>query len=54
MKLERVEVGGLKGRLLSIKIVEVSKEFNELFAVFSTKTYDLLDPEDSSFIIDCN
>lgn len=52
MKLERVEIGGLKGRALSARIVQVSKEFNDHFTVFATKTYDVLDPEDTSFIED--
>ncbi|KAG8321110.1 hypothetical protein J6590_052486 [Homalodisca vitripennis] len=52
MKLERVEIGGLKGRALSSRIITVSREFNDHFTVFATKTYDVLDPEDPSFLID--
>lgn len=52
MKLERVEVGGLKGRALSSRIISVSREFNDHFTVFATKTYDVLDPEDPSFLLD--
>ncbi|XP_054276549.1 dynein beta chain, ciliary [Macrosteles quadrilineatus] len=52
MKLERVEIGGLKGRALSSRILQVSREFNDHFTVFASKTYDVLDPEDPSFLID--
>lgn len=52
MKLERVEIGGLKGRPLSSRILQVSREFNDHFTVFASKTYDVLDPEDPSFLID--
>ncbi|XP_075210990.1 dynein heavy chain at 93AB [Lycorma delicatula] len=52
IKLERVEIGGLKGRALSSRIINVSREFNDHFTVFSSKTYDVLDPEDVSFIED--
>lgn len=52
MKLERVEIGGLKGRALSSRIITVSREFNDHFTVFATKTYDVLDPEDPSFLLD--
>lgn len=49
LKLEKVEVGGLKGRTLSARITAVSLEFNQYFSVFASKTYDVLDPDDPSF-----
>ncbi|KAF4519850.1 hypothetical protein B566_EDAN005192, partial [Ephemera danica] len=52
LKLEKVEIGGLKGRVLSAKITHVFRDFNEHFAVFACKTYDALDPEDEAFIED--
>ncbi|XP_068084396.1 dynein beta chain, ciliary [Anabrus simplex] len=52
MKLERVEIGGLQGRKLSARISAVFAEFNEHLAVFGSKTYDVLDPEDLSFVKD--
>lgn len=52
LKLEKIEIGGLKGRALSGKIVAVSQEFNDHFAVFASKTYDVLDPEDETFLHD--
>ena len=54
LKLEKIEIGGLKGRALSGKIVAVSQEFNDHFAVFASKTYDVLDPEDETFLHDYN
>jgi len=52
MKLEKVEIGGLKGRLLSSKVVAVFAEFNEHLIMFGSKTYDALDPEDPTFELD--
>lgn len=52
MKLEKIEIGGLKGRLLSSRVVAVFAEFSEHLALFGSKTYDALDPEDPAFEID--
>ncbi|XP_021937393.1 dynein beta chain, ciliary isoform X2 [Zootermopsis nevadensis] len=52
MKLEKVEIGGLKGRLLSSRVVAVFTEFTEHLSVFGSKTYDALDPEDPAFELD--
>jgi dynein heavy chain len=52
LKLEKVEVGGLKGRLLSTKVAGVLNQFHEAFMVFGCITYDPLDPEDQSFVND--
>lgn len=49
LKLEKVEIGGLKGRILSARISAVSLEFNQCFSSFASKTYDVLDPDDESF-----
>lgn len=49
MKLEKIEIGGLKGRVLSARITGVSQEFSVLFAAFASKTYDVLDPDDDTF-----
>ncbi|XP_034234645.1 dynein beta chain, ciliary [Thrips palmi] len=54
LKLEKLELGGLKGRVLSTKITAVSQEFNEHFTMFASKSYDVLDPEDSAFLQDYN
>jgi dynein heavy chain len=52
MKLEKIEIGGLKGRLLSSKVVAVFAEFSEHMSLFGSKTYDALDPEDPAFEVD--
>lgn len=43
-KLEKVELGGIKGKMLSHQVVEIFTEFNEIFSVFGNRTYDGLDP----------
>jgi dynein heavy chain len=52
LKLEKVEIGGLKGRLLSTKVAGVLGQFHEAFMVFGGITYDPLDPEDENFMHD--
>lgn len=52
LRLEKVEIGGLKGRQLSAKITTIFTDFNQHFASFSAKTYDVLDPDDSKFMQD--
>jgi len=52
LKLEKVEIGGLKGRLLGTKVLGVLSQFHETFAVFGGISYDPLDPEDKSFVKD--
>ena len=42
-KLEKVELGGIKGKMLSHQVVEIFTEFQEAFAVFGNSTYDGLD-----------
>ncbi|KAL4135288.1 hypothetical protein QTP88_006906 [Uroleucon formosanum] len=51
-KLERIEFSGLKGRLLSGRITEIYADFNEQFSLFSSKAYDVLEPEDERFEVD--
>ncbi|XP_066247509.1 dynein beta chain, ciliary [Euwallacea similis] len=48
-KLEKVEIGGLKGRLLSARVSAVYAEFQQCYAIFAGKSYDALDPDDASF-----
>jgi dynein heavy chain len=52
LKLEKVEIGGIRGKDLSSRIYHVYEEFKEQFGVFSNRTYDSLDPHDGSFIKD--
>ena len=52
LKLEKVEIGGIRGKALTSNISKVSEEFKDLYSVFSLKTYDSLDPKDEGFIKD--
>ncbi|XP_063983406.1 dynein beta chain, ciliary [Diachasmimorpha longicaudata] len=52
-KLEKIEIGGVLGRSLSARIVGVFKEFQALFASFSARASDVLEPDDESFAVDC-
>ena len=52
LKLEKVEIGGIRGKALTNSISKVSEEFKDLYSVFSLKTYDSLDPKDLGFLKD--
>ncbi|XP_055624132.1 dynein beta chain, ciliary-like isoform X2 [Toxorhynchites rutilus septentrionalis] len=44
-KLEKVEIGGLRGRGISRKIQEVFEDFNKLYLRWGSIQYDPLDPD---------
>ncbi|XP_041975803.1 dynein beta chain, ciliary [Aricia agestis] len=48
-KLEKIEIGGMKGRVLGGQIREISTEFDSYFHSFASKSYDVLDPDDETF-----
>lgn len=52
MKLERIEIGGPKGHVLSKRIIDIYSEFNENFTLFTTRSHDTLDPENTNFFND--
>ncbi|XP_075225795.1 dynein beta chain, ciliary-like [Lycorma delicatula] len=52
LKLEKVEIGGLSGRILGVKVSNIFDEFSMAFGVLQSVTYDPADPEDPSFIDD--
>lgn len=52
MKLEKVEIGGLKGKAISGKVQKVFEEFNALYGKLGNIQYDILLPEDPSFFAD--
>ena len=52
LKLEKVEIGGIRGKALTSNINKVYEEFRDLYSVFSMRTYDALDPMDKGFIKD--
>ncbi|XP_058455827.1 dynein beta chain, ciliary-like isoform X2 [Malaya genurostris] len=46
-KLEKVEIGGLRGRAISRKIQDVYEDFNRLYLRWGNIQYDPLDPDPS-------
>lgn len=48
-KLEKVEIGGMKGRVLSNRVSCIYNEFLQHLSAFSGKSYDVLDPDDMNF-----
>lgn len=51
LRLEKVEIGGIKGKALSTLVVKIFEEFREEFDKFGTQKYDVLDPgSDVSYI----
>ncbi|CAH1128373.1 unnamed protein product [Ceutorhynchus assimilis] len=53
-KLEKVEIGGIKGRYLSAKCLEIFEEFNKSYNLFQNIQYDVMDTKDASLIKDFN
>ncbi|XP_039265498.2 dynein beta chain, ciliary-like [Styela clava] len=49
MKLEKIEFGGVKGRVLSQLVLRLFDRFQDIYKVFGERTYNPLDPEDSAF-----
>ncbi|KAI4493969.1 hypothetical protein M0802_009345 [Mischocyttarus mexicanus] len=52
-KLEKIEIGGILGRSLSVRIIDIYKEFQHLFVSLTVQTNDVLDPDDETFTLDC-
>jgi len=46
LKLEKIEFGGIKGRVLSSEIVTLHEEFQSLYKGFTEKSYDCLDSKE--------
>ena len=51
-KLQKVEIGGVRGKTLSNEVKKINERFRTLYAVFGTKTYDCLNERDSLFLKD--
>ncbi|MGH0132249.1 UNVERIFIED_CONTAM: hypothetical protein FKN15_049486 [Acipenser sinensis] len=49
LKLEKTDIGGVKGNTLGIMIFSIFEEFLEQIKVFAESKYDTLDPADSEF-----
>lgn len=45
LRLEKVEIGGVKGKALGNKVVKIFEEFKDEFEKFSNKKYEPLDPK---------
>ena len=43
MRLEKVEIGGVKGKTLTVKVMKIFEDFKEEFEKFNNKKYDPLD-----------
>lgn len=43
IKLEKVEFGGIRGKVLSQQVLSMYEEFQEIYKVFTERTYDCLD-----------
>ena len=50
MKLEKIEFGGHKGKMLSTQVINIFDEFNDHYKVFNERSYDALDPLDEVHI----
>ncbi|CAD7668337.1 unnamed protein product [Nyctereutes procyonoides] len=49
LKLEKIELGGVRGNILGSMVIQIYDEVFELVKVFAECKYDPLDPGDSSF-----
>ncbi|XP_066093696.1 dynein axonemal heavy chain 17 isoform X2 [Saccopteryx bilineata] len=49
LKLEKIEIGGVRGNILGSVVTQIYEEVFDLVKVFADCKYDPLDPEDSSF-----
>ncbi|XP_076314624.1 dynein beta chain, ciliary-like [Tachypleus tridentatus] len=49
-KLEKVEIGGVRGRIYGVQVTNIYQEFFELYGSFASKTYNALDPASEEFV----
>ena len=47
-----MEIGGIRGKLLTNHVKKIFVEFGELYATFGMRTYDALNPKDHKFLKD--
>ena len=50
LRLEKVEIGGVKGKALSARVFKIFEEYKDEFEKFSNKKYEPLDPDGKVFI----
>jgi len=48
-KLERVEIGGTKGKTLTTSVRQIYADFQQAVAKFQAVTYDIMDVESKQF-----
>ena len=49
-KLQKVEIGGVRGRVLSEEIKKINEKFSNVYSVFGSRTYDCLHETDGKFL----
>ena len=49
MKLEKIEIGGVKGKSLSSQVIKIYEEFQDFEKVFGDTAYDVLDEGSDEF-----
>ncbi|XP_015272477.1 PREDICTED: dynein heavy chain 17, axonemal [Gekko japonicus] len=52
LKLEKIELGGVRGNILGSQVVQIYEEVLEFIKVFAECKYDPLDPADEQFVED--
>ncbi|XP_063817028.1 dynein axonemal heavy chain 9 isoform X3 [Pseudophryne corroboree] len=52
MKLDKIEFGGIKGKVLTQTVAEMYQEFQDTYKVFSERTYNCLDVGNKEFEAD--
>ena len=52
LKLEKVEIGGIRGKVLTQGVQKIHDQFKEFYTVFGTRNYDSTDPTDFKFLKD--
>lgn len=53
-RLQKVEIGGVRGKILTEEVKKINDKFNNMYSVFGTKNYDCLDENDKEFMKDHN
>ena len=52
LKLEKVEIGGIRGRVLTEGVQKIHENFKDIYSIFGNRTYDSMDPTDVGFLKD--
>ena len=52
LKLEKVEIGGIRGKVLTQGVGRIHDQFKEYYSVFGNRNYDSTDPTDLAFLKD--